>query len=118
DLARSEEVVVHQHHIGRVGGAASGDVGIPPGAIHSERRATRPADVGAAGVDLVVPVNPGPSVIQRLPDVCLQRAGGLAPREVAQVQRARLIGEHAVIAAGGVGGGGLGPGGTVVDGLV
>ena len=49
-------------------------------------------------------------MVHRLPDVGLQRSHALASGQVAEIDRVRLVGGQAVVAAAGVGGGDPGPG--------
>ena len=100
DLARAVEVVVGEHDRGGVGRPSRRDVGGSPLPVDPERRATRAADVAAEDdVGRVCPVDPRLPVVERLPDVGLQRCCRLATGEVALVDRIRLVGEDAVVAA-------------------
>ena len=105
DLARTVEVVVHEDNLGGVGGPAGRNRCRHPVAVHAERRAA-----GAALGQRACSVCPGGAMVDRFPDVGLERGNALATREIAEVDGVGLIRRQAVVAAVGVRGGHRSPG--------
>ena len=94
DLARAVKVVVHKHDLGGAGGPAGQDRCRHPIAVHAERRTA-----GAALGQRACSVRPGSPMVDRFPDVGLQRGHALAAGEVAQVDGVGLVRRQAVVPA-------------------
>ena len=101
--------MVHEHDLGAGGRAAGWDRRRDPVAVDAEGRAARCALRERARA-----VRPRLAVIDRLPNVRLQGRDALAAREVAEVDRVRLVSGEAVVSTARVGRRHLGPRGALV----